>query len=867
MNYKTTYILFGVLIGIIALVSLVWLMSPEYVDTSNYVLPSAHEKKPIALDQVVRVEIDRARPEAETLVFERTGDGDKWEITGPRSLRANNSVVEGLVSDLLGAQLESHADMPANAQAAELDPPAVTVVFKTKDGKELKLNFGKEAAPGPGALVYASTPERPNQMLPVLKSGVAGAFKKLNDFRDPYLLASSASDYQLVKLTLDKVDKKDAPKGSLVLDKKEEGLWEYKDPEGYDGSAEEGDAGVPPAAGKPPSGVTGLLKELSDLRVENTDKESDFVEDDAKDLAKYNLDPQKSDVLTIDVDRIESLAKDESGAQKPKTAPVKLLVGVGKKVDDKTDKYYAALVGEHGNTVVKVAAKGPDSIALLFKDPTVLCNHNLAALGAFKKPVAVRVVNDSGALDFRRENGDSLDWRMYRDGEEIAADSQAVSAFVNQLVQPNQVRSFLDPKSDPDKLGLKKPAAEVSIWIDGVVKEEAKKDEAKDKDKEAPKKEEQKPKLILEKDKADKPAARLTFGAVEDKQVVVKREANHKDWSESALVKTPDLLLDQAKAGPLAYYDKKLPKFSQGFDLPDKGVIKLTLDRGGEHYVLSRAEAKPESPWKFDEPKEMAGRKADAAAVQAVLTALDGLKATRLVAENPKDEDLDKEYGLKTPATKVEVTKDDKTSYTYQFGKDTTDGGEYALQSQRPKMVFAVSKFDLEPLQKELQDRTIFAFDPAKVKTLKMTGWQKTSGGELLTRDLERKDDKTWTVKVPANLAMNFDKVNKLVEDLSHLQAERFVTRNAAIKTEYDKDEQKSVFTVEMTVEGEKEPLALKVVDLTGDKALPEQDRQVYATTPRLAGELFQVKRTIFTAPADKPTEIGPMDQAAYFAK
>ena len=444
------------------------------------------------------------------------------------------------------------------------------------------------------------------------------------------------------------------------------------------------------------------------------------------------------------------------------------------------------------------------------------------------------------------------------------------NALVNQLVQPNQVRSFINPEPKPDleKLGFKSPAAVVSIWTDGVVKEEPKKDEAKDKDKDKEaKKDEAKPKLVLEKDKVDKPAARLTFGAVEDKLVVIRREATHKDWSESTLVKAPDLLLDQAKAGPLAYYDKKLPKFTQGFDPPDKGVVKLTLDRNGEHYVISRAEAKPESPWKFDEPKEMAGRKADPAAVQAILAALDDLKATQLVAENPKDEDLDKEYGLKTPAVKAEVTKDDKAAYTYDFGKDTTDGGEYARQGQRPKMVFVVSKFDLQPLQKELLDRTIFAFDPAKVKTLKMTGWQKASGGELLTRNLERKDEKTWTVKIPAALAMDFDKVNKLVEELSHLQAERFVTHNAAVKTEYDKDESKSVFTVEMTVEGEKEPFALKVVDLTGDKALPEPDRQVYATTPRLAGELFQVKRTIFTAPADKPTEIGPMDQAAYFAK
>ena len=864
MNYKTTYILFGILLGILVLVGLAWWFTPEYVDTSGYLLPGAHGTKEITSDQVVRVEIDRARPEAQTLIFERDADGDKWDITSPLTYRANNSVVEGLVSGVLDARKEAQADVPANGQVAELEPPAEVVTLKTKDGKELKVNFGKEVGLGSGAIVYASTPERPNQIAPVLKSAVDAAFKKVNDFRDPYLLAASTSDYQFVKLTLDTADKKAALKGSLVLDKKEEGLWEYKDPEGYDGSAEEGDAGAPSDPHKPPSGVNGLLKALAALRVENTDKTSDFVEDDAKDLGKYNLDPKKSDVLVIDVDRIESPPKE--GAGKPKTVPVKLLIGVGKKVDPKTDKYYAALQGEHGNTVVKVDADGPESIELLFKDPTLLCNHNLAALGAFKKPVAVNVVNASGKLEFLRENGDSLDWRLYRDGEEVAADGQAVSAFVNQLVQPHQVRSFIDPKTANDeKLGLKNPSAVASIWTEGVVKEEEKKDDAKDKNK-AAEKEPKKPKLVLEKDKVDKWAARLTFGAVADKLVVVKREANHKDWSESALVKAPDLLLTQAQAGPLAYYDKKLPKFSQGFDLPDKGVVKLTLGRNGEHFVLSRADAKPESPWKFEEPKDLAGQKADPATVESILAALDDLRATRLVTENPKDDALDKEYGLKTPALQAVVTKDDKTSYTYDFGKDAADGGEYALQSQRPKIVFVVNKFDLEPLQKELRDRTIFAFDPAKVKTLKMTGWQKTSGGELLTRDLERKD-KTWTVKVPANLDMNFDKVHKLVEDLSHLQAERFVTKNAAVKAAFDKDEQKSVFTVEMTVEGEKEPLVLKVVDLTGDKALPEADRQVYAATPKLPGELFQVRRTIFTAPADKPQEIGPMDQAAYFAK
>ena len=724
-------------------------------------------------------------------------------------------------------------------------------------------------------MVYASTPEHPSQVLVVPAGSVESAFKKLNDFRDPYLLASSTSDYAFIRLTLDKADKSAAPKVALVLEKKDDGLWEYKDPAGYDGAAEQGDSGAPPAPGKPPSGVDGLLNELSKIKAESTDKESDFVADDVKDLAQYNLDAAKSDVLTIYVDRIDSIGKDDDGAPRIKKTPVEVLIGVAKKVDDKAEnpKYYALLKGDHGNTLVKVSAKGPDAIALLFKEPTVLCSHTLVALGGFKKPIAVDVVNPSGKLEFRRETGEKP-WQLYRDGKEVPVDQAAVEGLVNQLVQPGQVHSFLDPKdakSDLEKLGLKQPTVMASIWVDGVEKEEEKKEEKKD-DKGDDKKEEKKARLVLAKDKVDKPAARLLFGAVADNLVVIKREANHKDWSESALVKASDLLLDQVKAGPLAYYDKKLPKYNEGFTLPDKGLVKLTLDRGaGEHFVVSRADSKQETPWKFEEPKDWASQKPDPSVVMGVLATLNGLRATRLVAEDPKPDDIDKEYGLKTPALKAVVAKDDMTSYTFEFGAESKgadgkpDGGQYARQSQRP-MVFVVNKSDVELLQKELRDRAIFAFDPAKVKALKMSGWQKISGGAVQARDLERKDDKTWTVKMPPDLAMNMDKVNKIVDDLSKLQAERFIGQNAAIKAEYDKESPKNAFTVEMTVEGEKDAFVVKVVDLTGDQTLPEADRQVYASTPRLPGELVQVKRTLFTAPAGKPQELGPMDQPGYFA-
>jgi hypothetical protein len=859
MNYKTTYILFGVLVGILVLVGLVLLIEPTpYVDTSRYVLPSAHDKKAITSDAVTRVEIERTRPDPQTIVFERDADSNRWSIIQPRPYRANASVVEGLVRQVLEAQSDAKAAIPPDRKAAELDPPAEIVTLKTKDGKELKLNVGGEGGFGAGVAFVTSSDK--SAVMAVPRSAIESVFKKLDDFRDPYLLAASPSDYQHVKLTLSKVDKKEAPKGALVLVKKSEGLWEYKDPEGYDGSAEEGEAST-----VPPTGVEGLLKELSDLKVDSVDK-GGFVEDDAKDLAKYNLDPAKSDVLTIEVDRIDSI-KDENGTQATKTSPVTLLVGVGKKVDDKAAdaKYYAALKGEHGNTVVEVAAKGPSEIAALFKDPAKLRNHSLAALGPAEKPVAVDVVNGPSKLEFRRENGTSP-WHLYRDGAEIPLSKDTnrdpngdpVQRFVNQLVQKVPVASFLDPKADQAKLGLGKPSVVVSIWVDGVEKQpEEKKDDKKD-PKEADKKAETKTRLVLAKDKVDKPASRLTFGAVEGKEVVIKRQAYHKGWDETALVKTPDLLLDEVKQGPLAYEDKTLPSFNGQFDLPDKDVVQLALDRGGVHYLVTRADAKPETPWTFAAPKDMAGRKVSKSAVEQILAELHGLRATRLVTESPKDDELDKEYGLKTPTLKAVVTKTDKTSYTYDFGKDAAGGGEYARQSQRP-MVFVVDKTRLEALQKDLRDPTIFAVaDTSKVKALKLTGWVNVTGMPT-TWDFERKDGK-WAVKTPApnTIAVDQDKVRILVEGLAHLTAKRFVGQDAKIKAAFDKDEDKTALTIDMTVEGQEKPLQLKVVNLTGDKAALGADKGYYAASPSAAGELFEVTKELFD---------GPMSKPAYFIK
>src|SRR5581483_2789165 len=150
---------------------------------------------------------------------------------------------------------------------------------------------------------------------------------------------------------------------TLVLDKTKDSRWRFKQPP-FGEADEEGDGGSPSSPDKPPSGVRALVRDLANLRVDYTsDKENDFVADDVTDFAKYNLDPAKSEVMKIAIDRVEDIKKDGDGQPEKKTAKITLLVGVGKKAEGKGDKYYARRADE--NSVVKVPASAIDPLRKL----------------------------------------------------------------------------------------------------------------------------------------------------------------------------------------------------------------------------------------------------------------------------------------------------------------------------------------------------------------------------------------------------------------------------------------------------------------------------------------------------------------------
>lgn len=109
-------------------------------------------------------------------------DGEKWKITEPKAVPAEDSTISSMVGTLGGLNVsETIEEKPASLKDYGLDPPQVTVQLKTKNGATHRLLLG-ETTPT-GSSVYAKTPDSPKVV--ALASHVkTDVTKTLFDLRD-----------------------------------------------------------------------------------------------------------------------------------------------------------------------------------------------------------------------------------------------------------------------------------------------------------------------------------------------------------------------------------------------------------------------------------------------------------------------------------------------------------------------------------------------------------------------------------------------------------------------------------------------------------------------------------------------------------
>jgi hypothetical protein len=843
MNFKTTYILFGILA--LVLLVFVWTLwvGPTNTETTAFVLPSMHkEGSPLEPKDITRVEIERRQGDnTEKWVFARDTGGDRWRIVEPRDYPTDNMAIDSLVRQIYNARLDENSDVVNNPQQYGLDSPAevVTLIQEGESRREVKLNVGDTSPGSEKAVIYVTSSDR-KEVMAVKKSELDTVKKSLADFRSRDLLSPSTGDIQA--FTLSQRNKDKIIKGPLELKKSGEERWLYVQPPYGDAQ----DKGTNPAGDdKPPSNVEAVLSDISSLKIENG---KDFVKDDAADLGKYNLDPAKDDILRIDIERVESINKDEKGDKKTETKKVALVVGVGKKVDDKNDQYYAYIDDPKHKDIVQIAAKSVARFLKLVDKPDALRDRNLVALGGFKKPDAITIENSWGKLEFRRTSSPPSgppgmappeSWKLWRGDKSYAVDAMAVQTLISTLTAANQVEGFVDDPATKKSLFPDKPDTVVRIWADSLPAEDKKKDD---------KKEDKKDKKPEPKDK-DKPAFTLSFGRTHEGKAAVERKRG--DEKTSTVVLVSDKVRIQVQEGPLAYLDKQLPPFTGNPFDSLTNVTKLTLTRDGTVYEISR-EDKPDAPWKIDKPKDFAGRTADRAAVEDILRDLNKLRAVKIEADKaPTEEAKLTKWGLKEPRLKAVITRmEDKKPKTYEFdfGKETDDKSGVYLHASQQDMIVVAGNNVVSTLKRELQDPTVFHFDAGKVQEVKVTGWSSLFGKPHTLTFKHPKSGSGWEVEPKDEIKLEPARLDAFLKSLSDLKAVKFVAHKAKPSADQELDVNKGALHVELTVAGDKEPRKLT---LTVGKA--DGNTGYFAISDQLPGDIFEVRKDLFDKVKEKP--------------
>src|SRR3984957_15744342 len=159
---------------------------------------SADTAPPILkLDENSITQLALKKKDAEPIVLTKSTSGD-WQITGPRSLRADQSAVTGLASTLSSLNSERVIEEKASdLQTFGLDQPILEVALTEKDNKTQKLLLGDDTPAG-GA-VYAMLAGDP-RLFTVVSYTKTSLDKTLNDLRDKRLLPVNSEKISRIEL-------------------------------------------------------------------------------------------------------------------------------------------------------------------------------------------------------------------------------------------------------------------------------------------------------------------------------------------------------------------------------------------------------------------------------------------------------------------------------------------------------------------------------------------------------------------------------------------------------------------------------------------------------------------------------------------
>ncbi len=344
MNFRTTYILMGTAVALLAGMALYVLFSDDSPSGEGYLLSSFHAANYKVAD-LTGFEIERG---GEKLVFIRE-DAHRWKMIAPIEVRVDSQAIDLIIRQALEARkLTKGVDLTSNLSTHGLDKPSVKLTFKKGD-KSITISLGNVTIGDPSeSVLYVLTPDskkpqaiRRESLRALFKpdadkfgptTDIASVIRGTDDFRSLRLLGSELEQDPMLNTV--EIHLKQGKKELDLSRDNPERVWRFKVPEGY------GDAETDPAAHSdeaPITSVRTLLNQAVSIVVADP---KHFIDHPA-DLATLGLDPAQSDTLQVELVR-------EGGATET--------LYVGKQVEGGGDKYYAQYKGDSGAEMVNASA-------------------------------------------------------------------------------------------------------------------------------------------------------------------------------------------------------------------------------------------------------------------------------------------------------------------------------------------------------------------------------------------------------------------------------------------------------------------------------------------------------------------------------
>ena len=838
MNFKTTYLLFGSLLVLLGIAALSLLIGPR--PGAEGALLSGFKAANVQAKDVTRVAIDRHLPTEQRLVFVRT-DKDHWKLEEPYSARVDAFQVERMIGDLLGARKETkNVDLTSNLAQFGLDRPAVTVTLTAGD-RIATVNFGKMSfGSADSSVVYATSSDAPKQPAAIRRSSLRGllkdsgpsdtagdALRTVSDFRPRDLILERATNPAAITRSV----RVKGPSAEIVVNKTSDGKWQYEKPAGFGDADLDGDTTVGAGGDVTPTGVKPLLDSIARIQAGSGD---DYVEN-VTDFSQYGLTPGQESG-----GRIEIVRDNPAGADAP---PITESLAIGKK-DEASGRVFVRAGDD--SAVVKVSAPSLEPINKLLARPDALRDRNLLSVAATAADGVDIQIGADPPIELRKV-GEPPAWRIFNsDGSSVAASAQAVTAVLNALSGKRGVKDFPASKPSDNILGFDHPSVTVTLWVGGILSGEKKdgEDQGEGKAKDQGQGEGQKEKGPL-KPNMKEPTVKLIFGKTDKDLLYVRRVAN----GASTDLAVSESLLGVVRRGRLDYLDVVLPSFV------GESATQLTLTIDGAVTALERqkqGDAGTEH-WVIQQPSNLAGRPVDRVKLNRLLGDLSALRIERLWAEKATEKELER-FGLQPPRMSAVVKlKDEKDpTRTYLFGAESDDKATVYAKLGERDWVFSVRRGVVDALkQLDLVDPTVFTLDLSKVRGMKLTGWKDFSvNGQPQVLDLVRKSANDWAVSGSGGYKLSSPAAAALLLALQSVRAEKVVEYKAGPKPEHKLTADAGALVIELTLDGEKEPITLAL------GALDPDGKHYFAMSNKLPGDVFLLPKDRFEKYKTRPNAL-----------